>query len=145
MVLVNFRGSSRNSLGNLLARFLPFRPCVFRGTLGFSRTSRSVNFPIHESPSLVFRRHLSVLRPSLPPSLMSRIDMEPSKKAPRLSSRVLQHIRICSPSFHSSFEQRLKSFAPLFRSPVLRVWLPSRRCQVTTSLKASFSSQRSWT
>jgi hypothetical protein len=40
--------------------------------------------------------------------------------------------------------RRLRSFAPLLRSPVLRVWLPSRRRKAHLSSEASLSFQRSW-
>jgi len=45
---------------------------------------------------------------------------------------------------HLRIRRRLNSFALPFRSPILRVWLPSRWTQRPEPLKASFSSQRSW-
>jgi hypothetical protein len=62
-----------------------------------------------------------------------------------LSFRTLQHLRTQVP-FFSPFlaKKRLGSVALLPKSPVLRVWLPSRRRQRLKPLKASFSSQRSW-
>lgn len=39
---------------------------------------------------------------------------------------------------------RLNSVALLPRSPVLRVWLPSLRCELQKPLEASFSPQHSW-
>jgi hypothetical protein len=37
-----------------------------------------------------------------------------------------------------------KELTWLSQSPILRVWLPSRRCQQVQSLEACLSSQRSW-
>lgn len=67
------------------------------------------------------------------------------KNAPRVSSTSLQHFRTQGPFFslHRPMK-RLENVALLPRSPVLRVWLPSLRCQPLKSLEASFSPQRSW-
>jgi hypothetical protein len=46
--------------------------------------------------------------------------------------------------FAENFSLRLKSFAVLFRSSALRVWLPSRRIQPSLPSGLFFQSPRSW-
>jgi hypothetical protein len=99
------------------------------------------------SSSLALRRHLSVLAcSSLLKSSSAPVDVsKPLTQAPCLSFPTLQHFRSQRPFFSPQLLlQRLANVAVFPRSPVPRVWLPSRRCQLLVTLAVSFNSQRSW-
>lgn len=77
---------------------------------------------------------------------MSNVDRPPSLGSPRLSFLTLQHVKILEPFFSlPSLKERKESVALLPFSAVPRVWLPFLRFfQSQRSVKASFSSLRSW-
>jgi hypothetical protein len=73
------------------------------------------------------------------------VDYEQPNQAPRLSFRALQHIRPKVPFLPLQVTpKRLRNSAQFPRSPALRVWLPSLRCQPLRTSETSFSPQRSW-
>jgi hypothetical protein len=65
------------------------------------------------------------------------------QKAPRFSLRPFSISKPNSPFFPGS-RRCLKDTAISSRSPALRVWLPSRRCQPSSPRECSFNSPRSW-
>jgi len=66
------------------------------------------------------------------------------RKAPRISCATPQHVQVPWPFFaRLRLKPRPIGLASPTGSPVPRVWLPSRRRQLTKPLKASFSPQRS--
>jgi len=122
-------------------------------SLRFPRTLGSLIDRLFESSFTYFRRYLSCT--STPPQRLSpsraafscRVLGRPeaTEKAPRLS--------FPDPSAFSNKSTLLLTWVfpcvevmlpYLPRSPILRVWLPSRWCQPPLSLEASFSSPRSW-
>ena len=71
--------------------------------------------------------------------------MSHPQKTPRLGFAALQHMQIPWPFFSlGRLTERPIGVTLPIGSPALRVWLPSRRYQLTRPLVASFSSQRSW-
>jgi hypothetical protein len=131
-----------------MACSLPFRPWLSPDLRVFSSQNRlgtSLNCsPGLSSPAL--QRHLSVFPGrSPPPYQRPRPTLSRLREAPRLSFPALQHVRIPWPFFAlHRLMQRPAGFASPTGSPVPRVWLPSRRRQLTEPSEASFSSQRSW-
>lgn len=70
---------------------------------------------------------------------------EATEKAPRLSfpdpSAFSDEVTL----LFTTLSSRVEGVLPYFpRSPILRVWLPSRWCSRPSSLEASFSSPHSW-
>jgi hypothetical protein len=65
------------------------------------------------------------------------------QKAPRFSLLPFSISKPDSPFFPGS-RRCLKDTAISFRSPVLRVWLPSRRCQPSSPRECCFNSPHSW-
>jgi hypothetical protein len=66
------------------------------------------------------------------------------RKAPRFSPRPFSMSKPDSPFSHRACARRLKGIATPFKSPVLRVWLPSRRRQPSSPRERFFSSPHSW-
>jgi hypothetical protein len=60
-----------------------------------------------------------------------------SAKSPSLELRAFQHLRIESPFFHSLSKAPERDACSL-RSPILRVWLPSRWCEPYSLLGTLF-------
>lgn len=147
MVRVNFRGFSLLPLGNRLARFLPVRPCAFRGTFGLSRSQGAKRILSSRSPSPALRRHLSVFR-----SLRAAFPLKvPSTVTPRKSSSLELSCPSAFPDrktllFHPGVSTKASE---MFR-PTSRKAHPQGLATLSTSfsvsrpLEASSSSQRSW-
>jgi len=95
--------------------------------------------------SLHFDATLASVTQLCRPALSTVVDDYQQNQAPRLSSPALQHFRSKAPFFALSVaRKRLEYIAQYPKSPALRVWLPSLRCQLPQTLETSFSSQRSW-
>lgn len=128
--------------------FRPVRPRLSPDPRVFGPSSHraiQVNAPPGcSSPAL--QRHLSVLPLRSPPFYRCpRETRSRPRKAPRRSFATLQHIQVPRPFFaRLRLKSRPVGLAQPTGSPALRVWLPSRRCQLALPLEASFSPQRSW-
>jgi hypothetical protein len=73
------------------------------------------------------------------PLLLPLVDQEAAKKVPRLSFAALQHIRNRAPFFALIFRSSVWNTCALYsRSPIRRVWLPSRRCKPSRHLGSVF-------
>jgi hypothetical protein len=138
-----FRVSTRISKAHMACAF-PFRPWSCLAPRVFkTRTARAMSTDPERVPSCTFTppqwlapnrvaSHGKLGRPCL------------RCQAPRFSLGPFSISKRRRPFSHRDFSRRLKSFAVLSRSPALRVWLPSRRCQQPLPSGASFNSPRSW-
>jgi hypothetical protein len=85
--------------------------------------------------------------PSHSPSLYQRLmpTMSRLRKTPRFGFPALQHLQALTPFLsRNRLIPRPIGFTLPTGSPALRVWLPSRRRQLSRPSEASFSSPRSW-
>jgi hypothetical protein len=103
---------SGNPLGNLLARFLPLRPCVLRGTLGYSGTSRSGRFYLPDLPLLLFDATTASLAPAR--CALRRLLPTTNRRNTHLA-RAMWPFSVSgthAPSFHLSFGEASKKLCP---------------------------------
>jgi hypothetical protein len=127
-----------------MAYALPFRPWLYLAPRVFkTRTSRALS----TGPSHVLSCTCT------PPQWLAPNRVAPHGKlcrrrlplkAPRFSLRPVSMSKLRRPSCRQDCSWRLRSFAVLSRSPALRVWLPSRRCQQPLPSGMFFNSPRSW-
>jgi len=109
---VSSRGSSRNFLGNLLARFLPLRPCVLRGTLGYSGISRSGRYYLPDFPLRLFDATTASLAPARCP--FRRLLPTTNHRNKHLARAISPYSvsGLCAPFFHPFSEEASKKLCP---------------------------------
>jgi hypothetical protein len=119
----------------------PLPSLRFPRTLGSSNLRAAEPVPQSNAPLLSFDATLSVFPLRSRPDPRPSVDISDGPQTPRLSSPALQHFRKNGPFLPLSRASANRATIP--RSPTLRVWLPSRRCQLHSPSEASLSSQHS--